>query len=70
MKNILKKISIVLVSYNSSLKIKKFIKKIPKETNSNNVMKNGILIGCHHGLREADLNFIIKAFKEFIKKFN
>ena len=32
MKNILKKISIVLVSYNSSLKIKKFIKKIPKET--------------------------------------
>ena len=32
MKNILKKISIVLVSYNSSFKIKKFIKNIPKET--------------------------------------
>ena len=32
MKNILKKISIVLVSYNSSIKIKKFIKNIPKET--------------------------------------
>ena len=32
MKNILKKISIVLVSYNSSLKIKKFIKNISKET--------------------------------------
>tara|TARA_B100001059_G_scaffold206535_1_gene217397 strand:+ start:1216 stop:2088 length:873 start_codon:yes stop_codon:yes gene_type:complete len=32
MSNILKKITIVLVSYNSSLKIKKFIKQIPKET--------------------------------------
>ena len=32
MQKILKKISIVLVSYNSSLKIKRFIKEIPKET--------------------------------------
>ena len=32
MKNILKKISIVLVSYNSSLKINKFINIEPKET--------------------------------------
>ncbi len=32
MKKILNKITIVLVSYNSSLKIKKFIKQIPKET--------------------------------------
>ena len=50
---------------------KKSYKKVKNsETNINNIMKNGILIGCHHGLREADLNFIIKAFKEFIKKFN
>ena len=32
MKNVLNKISIVLVSYNSSLKLKKFIQKIPNET--------------------------------------
>ena len=33
MKNILNQISIILVSYNSASKLKKFIKKIPKETN-------------------------------------
>ena len=32
MKNILNKISIVLVCYNSSFKLKKFLKKIPNET--------------------------------------
>ena len=32
MKNILKKISIVLVCYNSSFKLKKFLRNIPKET--------------------------------------
>ena len=32
MKNILNKISIVLVCYNSSFKLKKFVKKIPIET--------------------------------------
>ena len=33
MKKILDKISIVLISYNSSIKLKKFIKNIPNETN-------------------------------------
>ena len=48
---------------------KKSYKKVKNaDLNSNNVMKNGILIGCHHGLKEADLNFIINTFKEFIKK--
>ena len=32
MKKILNKISIVLVCYNSSFKLKKFLKNIPKET--------------------------------------
>ena len=36
------------------------------EINSNNVMKNGILIGCHHGLNERDLDYIKKSFKIFI----
>jgi CDP-4-dehydro-6-deoxyglucose reductase, E1 len=37
------------------------------ENNSNEVMKNGILIGCHHGLNIKNLNYIKKVFKIFIK---
>ena len=33
MRKILNKISIVLVCYNSSFKLKKFVQKIPNETN-------------------------------------
>lgn len=40
------------------------------EINSNYVMKNGILIGCHHGLNDKDLNYIKKNFLDFIKKLN
>ena len=39
------------------------------ETNSNNVMKNGLLIGCHHGLSDRDISFIKKKFDLFIKKY-
>jgi len=39
------------------------------ETNSNNVMKNGLLIGCHHGLSNRDISFIKKKFDLFIKKY-
>ena len=50
---------------------KKFYKKVKNaEINSNNIMKNGILIGCHHGLKNSDLKFIIKNLKIFIKNFN
>ena len=50
---------------------KRYYKKVRNaEVNSNDIMKNGILIGCHHGLRNKDLNFIIQAFEEFIKKIN
>ena len=46
---------------------KKVYKKVKNaEVNSNNIMKNGILIGCHHGLKNIDINFIIKNLKEFI----
>ena len=30
-------------------------------------MKNGILIGCHQGLKENDLEYINKSLIEFIK---
>ncbi len=48
---------------------KRIYKKVKDaEKNSNNIMKFGILIGCHHGLKEKDLNYIKKNFKTFIKR--
>ena len=35
---------------------------------ADDVMKNGILLGCHHGLKLQDLNYICKTFKKFIEK--
>ncbi len=50
------------------MKKRKFKKVKNAEINSNNIMKNGILIGCHHGLKNKDLKFIKKNFLNFIKK--
>ena len=48
---------------------KKIFKKVKNaEINSNYIMKNGILIGCHHGLKESDINYMIKYLKLFIDK--
>ena len=50
---------------------KRFFKKVKgSEENSNDIMKNGILIGCHHGLNDSDLNFLIKNLEKFINKYN
>ena len=38
--------------------------------NSDNVMRNGILIGCHHGLSDKDLTYIKNKFNKFLLKFN
>ena len=32
---------------------------------SNNVMKNGILIGCHHGLNSKELRYICNTFAKY-----
>jgi CDP-4-dehydro-6-deoxyglucose reductase, E1 len=37
---------------------------------SDDVMKNGILIGCHHGLKANELRFMCKTFDDFFKKIN
>jgi CDP-6-deoxy-D-xylo-4-hexulose-3-dehydrase len=34
---------------------------------SNHVMKNGILLGCHHGMKLKDLDYIRKTFIKFLK---
>ena len=47
---------------------KRSYKKVKNaELNSNNIMRNGVLIGCHHGLNNKDLNYIKKNFSLFIK---
>jgi len=47
----------------------KIFKKIKNSENvSNNVMKNGLLIGCHQGLNNSDLNYIYSTFDNFFKK--
>ncbi len=50
------------------MKKRKYKKVKNAEINSNNIMKNGILIGCHHGLINKDLEYIKKNFLDFIKK--
>jgi len=31
-------------------------------------MKNGLLIGCHHGLTKGEINHIFLIFKKFLQK--
>ena len=35
---------------------------------ADNVMKNGILLGCHQGMKKNQLNYICEVFLNFIKK--
>ena len=35
---------------------------------ANDVMRNGILLGCHQGMKKPDLDYICNTFKKFIKK--
>ncbi len=52
------------------MKKRKYKKVKSAEINSNNIMKNGILIGCHHGLKNKDLEYIKKNFLNFIKNLS
>ncbi len=36
---------------------------------SDDVMKNGLLVGCHHGLERKELLYMISIFKKFINKY-
>ncbi len=36
---------------------------------SDDVMKNGLLIGCHHGLLIKDLNYMTKICENFLKRY-
>ena len=46
----------------------KIFKKIKNaEEEANNIMKNGLLIGCHQGLTSKDLKYITTIFNKFLK---
>ena len=49
--------------------MKKRFHKKHKDCNkvADDVMKNGILLGCHQGMIKADLNYICNTFKKFIE---
>ena len=46
-----------------------YMKHKDSEINANNIMINGLLLGCHHGLVEKDLNFMKKKINLFFKKY-
>jgi len=52
------------------MKKKKYFKHNKSEIVSNDIMRNGILIGCHHGLTKKNLEYIYKSFNLFLKKNN
>ena len=35
---------------------------------SDDVMRNGILIGCHHGLKISELRYMCKNFEKYFNK--
>ena len=37
---------------------------------ANDVMKNGILLGCHQGMNKSELDYICSTFKRFLKNGN
>ena len=45
----------------------KYYKKHPQcDKIANDVMKNGILLGCHQGMKKGELDYICKTFKKII----
>jgi len=49
------------------MKNKKYNISKNASTISNDVMKNGILIGCHQGLTASDIKYIFSVFNKFTK---
>jgi CDP-4-dehydro-6-deoxyglucose reductase, E1 len=39
-------------------------------TNADKIMRNGFLLGCHHGLSTNDVDYVCNKIKEFIKQKN
>jgi len=52
------------------LKNRKYKKHFKSENVANDVMKNGILLGCHQGLNLSDLKYICNTFNKFLNHAN
>ena len=48
------------------MKNKIYKKSKNSNINSDNIMKNGILIGCHQGLKNIEINYMFKTIKSFL----
>lgn len=48
---------------------KKFKKQNFSSIVSDDVMSNGVLVGCHHGLKEKEINYILNTVRNFINKY-
>jgi CDP-6-deoxy-D-xylo-4-hexulose-3-dehydrase len=46
---------------------KEYFKVNNCDIQSNDVMRNGLLIGCHHGLYKKNLRYMTKIFDNFFK---
>ena len=51
------------------MKNKKYKKVKNCSINSDNIMMNGILVGCHQGLKNVEIKYIFKCVEAFLKKF-
>ena len=51
------------------LKGKKFLTPDDSYKNSDDVMKNGVLLGCHQGLSEEQFRYVEQIAKKFFNKF-
>ena len=52
------------------MKNRKYKKYQGCEVVADDVMKNGILLGCHQGLKKSDLKYICNTFEKFLKHEN
>ena len=58
--------SIIIIKYSRSFFV--FFKNFKNSSLiSDYVMENGILLGCHHGMKLDDLKYICKVFINFLK---
>tara|TARA_B100000575_G_C23127216_1_gene653237 strand:- start:1060 stop:2268 length:1209 start_codon:yes stop_codon:yes gene_type:complete len=48
------------------MKNKKYYKLKNCDLESNYIMKNGILVGCHHGMNDKEINILLKKIIEFV----
>ena len=49
------------------MKNKKYKKHIRCHDESDKIMKHGMLLGCHHGLKNSEIKYIFRTIEKFLK---